>query len=146
MLQNDIQIGKRIGQGACSAVYYARNVKTSEPYALKMFNVNDRARRSQLLKEVKILAMLSCDALITFHGAFLKEGNIGVILEYMDKGSIEFLMSPRLQITEALVAAIAFQVSIHYCIYHIDALVYIYIYIYVVYNLLILYNFQITYS
>jgi serine/threonine protein kinase len=112
LLKNDIEIGKRIGRGACSDVYFARNLRTSEPYALKMFNINDRSRRSQLLKEIKILATLSCDALITFHGAFLKEGNIGVILEFMDKGSIEFLMNPRLQITEVLVAGIAFQVTL----------------------------------
>ena len=71
----------------------------------------DRTRRKQLEGEIKMLASLSCDALINFYGAFLKDGNIGVILEYMDRGSLEILLEKDVELTEACLAAIAFQVA-----------------------------------
>lgn len=58
-----------------------------------------------------MLASLSCDALINFYGAFLKDGNIGVILEFMDRGSLEILLDRDVQLTEACLAAMAFQVQ-----------------------------------
>ena len=62
-------------------------------------------------KEIKMLATLSCDALINFYGAFLKDGSIGVILEFMDRGSLEILLDRDVELTEACLAGIAFQVS-----------------------------------
>ncbi len=73
----------------------------------------DRTRRRQLEKEIKMLASLSCDSLINFYGAFLKDGNIGVILEYMDRGSLEFILERDVDLTEACLAGIAFQVHLN---------------------------------
>lgn len=110
VLPADIDIGKCLGQGACSKVFLATHMATGQPFALKMFNVFDRTRRRQLEKEIKMLASLSCDALINFYGAFLKDGSIGVILEYMDRGSLEILLEPDVHLTEACLAGIAFQI------------------------------------
>ncbi len=102
-----------MGQGACSTVYLARHRDTGDCFALKMFNVYDRSRRGQLLKEIKTLANVhDCDSLINFYGTFLKDGNIGVILEYMDMGSLEFLLEPKIRLTEIALAGIAFQVTL----------------------------------
>ena len=75
-----------------------------------MFNVYDRERRNQLQKEIKVLSMVQCDSLIAFFGAFHKGGNIGVILEYMDRGSLEFMLSPEIQVTEEAMAGITYQI------------------------------------
>jgi len=40
--EKDLVVEKRIGQGACSAVFRARHKRLGEKYALKMFNVFDR--------------------------------------------------------------------------------------------------------
>ena len=93
-------------------MFLATHLATGQPFALKMFNVFDRTRRRQLEKEIKMLASLSCDALINFYGAFLKDGSIGVILEYMDRGSLEILLDRDVELTEACLAAIAFQVAV----------------------------------
>ena len=60
-----------------------------------------------------MLATLSCDALINFYGAFLKDGSIGVILEYMDRGSLEILLERNVELTENCLAGIAFQVIVN---------------------------------
>lgn len=106
---NDLTLGRRIGQGACSTVNIAQHKRTGETYAIKLFNVYDRAQASQLYNEILLLTSFSCDALISLKGAFHDSGSIGVILEYMDRGSLEFLLEPSLHLPEGVLAAVAFQ-------------------------------------
>eukprot|EP00607_Mallomonas_marina_P007819 CAMPEP_0182419886 /NCGR_PEP_ID=MMETSP1167-20130531/4230_1 /TAXON_ID=2988 /ORGANISM="Mallomonas Sp, Strain CCMP3275" /LENGTH=378 /DNA_ID=CAMNT_0024595027 /DNA_START=91 /DNA_END=1227 /DNA_ORIENTATION=+ len=108
--EKDLIVEKRIGQGACSAVFRARHKRHGEKYALKMFNVFDRERRQQLQSEIRMLSRIQCDSLIAFYGAYLKEGNIVIILEYMDRGSLEFIKNPDVQITEEAMAGISYQI------------------------------------
>lgn len=106
----DLIMGDRIGQGACSSVNLARHRVTNEIYAVKMFNIYDHAQASQLYNEILLLTSFQCDALISLKGAFHDQGCIGVILEYMDRGSLEFLMDPDIRLSEDVMAAIAFQI------------------------------------
>lgn len=108
--EDDIVKEKRIGQGACSSVYKARHKVTGDLYALKMFSVYDKGRRDQLRKEIRMLASIDCDALIQFHGAFYKEGDVGVILEYMDRGSLEFIVDQNFDIDDYSLASITYQI------------------------------------
>eukprot|EP00601_Ochromonadales_sp_CCMP2298_P008049 CAMPEP_0173207488 /NCGR_PEP_ID=MMETSP1141-20130122/21960_1 /TAXON_ID=483371 /ORGANISM="non described non described, Strain CCMP2298" /LENGTH=497 /DNA_ID=CAMNT_0014133777 /DNA_START=160 /DNA_END=1650 /DNA_ORIENTATION=- len=107
---HDLILGNRIGQGACSSVNLAKHKRTAETYAIKMFNVYDKGQASQLYNEILLLTSFQCDALISLKGAFHDEGSIGVILEYMDRGSLEFLCDDRLEVSEQVMAAIAFQI------------------------------------
>lgn len=78
---------------------------------MKMFSVYDKERRKQLHKEIKTLSSVECESLITFYGAFHKEGSIGVILEYMDRGSLEFIVDSSIRLTDIAMAAISYQVT-----------------------------------
>lgn len=106
----DLEIGKRIGHGACSSVNIAQCRETGVKYAVKMFNVYDNAQARQLHNEILHLAQVECDALVAFKGAFHHEGHIGVILEYMDRGSLEFLLDESIELDEFVMAAIAYQI------------------------------------
>lgn len=106
---DDLIMGRRIGQGACSSVNLAKHKRTDETYAVKLFNTFDRSQAGQLYNEVKLLLSFQCDCLISLKGAFHDHGNIGIILEYMDRGSLEFLMDKRYRISEEVMAAISFQ-------------------------------------
>ena len=75
-----------------------------------MFNVYDKGQASQLYNEILLLTSFQCDCLISLKGAFHDEGSIGVILEYMDKGSLEFLMDEKIEISERVMAGISFQI------------------------------------
>ena len=107
---NDLDIGKRIGHGACSSVNIATHRMTGEKYAIKMFNIYDNSQANQLRREVKVLAEVDCDALISFKGAFHHEGHIGVILEFMDRGSLEFILDESIELDELTMGAIAYQI------------------------------------
>jgi serine/threonine protein kinase len=105
----DLEMGRNIGQGACSAVNIARHKRTGQTYAVKMFNVDDQNQASQLSKEILLLATVRCASLITLKGAFHDQGSIGIIIEYMDKGSLEFLMDTHINLPERVMAAVVFQ-------------------------------------
>lgn len=75
-----------------------------------MFNIYDKGQAGQLYNEILLLTSFQCDALISLKGAFHDEGSIGVIIEYMDKGSLEFIMDEKVEITEQVMAAISFQI------------------------------------
>ena len=61
---DDLILGKRIGQGACSMDNRARHKDTGEMYAVKLFNVYDKSQRSQMLKEISMLLEIDCPSLI----------------------------------------------------------------------------------
>jgi serine/threonine protein kinase len=121
-----------LGEGACSVVKRARHITTHEPYALKIFPVrNDAMRKTMLEKELRALCCLDCDCLVGLVGSFYdrQAGEITMILEYMDRGSLLDVMdyhatsafssslnrrvpsSPRggCALPEAAVASIAYQ-------------------------------------
>lgn len=106
----DLKIGSILGRGACSSVYAASHKRSGERYALKIFNVYDRGQASQLHNEILLLTSFQCDALISLKGAFHDHGSIGVILEFMDRGTIEFMKDPDVRVSDMAMAAMSFQV------------------------------------
>ena len=66
----DIEMLGHLGSGISSVVRRARHKRTRELYAVKLINVNDPDKRSMLMKEVKMLCLFDCDALVQFHGAY----------------------------------------------------------------------------
>lgn len=106
---SDLLIDKKIGQGACSTVNMAIHRRTGKCYAIKMFNIFNKSQRSQLFNEIHLLKDVQCEALVLFCGAFHTEGSVGVILEYMDRGSLDRI-DPSKPVTEKALGGIIFQV------------------------------------
>ena len=55
---------------------------------VQVINVFDKDKRHQLMKEMRTLHTASCPNLVSFYGAFFKEGQISIGLELMDAGSL----------------------------------------------------------
>ena len=91
-------------------MYFAEHMTTRKPYAVKIFNLYDRSRREQLISELAILTSQDCETLVKFHSAYMDSGSIGVIIEYMDFGSLDQLMKPTFRVSEPALAAIAYQI------------------------------------
>ncbi len=116
----DLIIGRRIGKGACSAVHVAEHDKSGELYAVKMFNAFDKVQRSQMIKEIKILTEVDCDCVVPIKGAWHQEGSIGIILAYMDHGSLEFMCNEKIEVDEQALAAIVSQILIGLAYLHFE--------------------------
>jgi len=106
----DLRIGEMIGRGACSIVLRAVHGPTGTPVALKVINLFDRSKREQLIREIVTLYDAQCPSLITFYGAFYREGSITIALEYMDGGSLANVLAQVGPISEFALANMAFQI------------------------------------
>jgi mitogen-activated protein kinase kinase 1 len=119
--KNDLDVVDQIGQGSCSAVFLACHKSSGTKYAIKKYNIFDKHRTEQLLRELEILTLeFRCDSLVRFYGVYHDQGTIGVILEYMDLGSLDFMMNQSVVVTERAMAATIFQIAWGLAFLHYD--------------------------
>ena len=74
-----------------------------------------KERRAMLLQELKTLCFVDCASLVKLHGAFLEQGTVTTVLEFMDKGSLGDLFANcdlwkgTKRLAEPVTAAITYQ-------------------------------------
>ncbi|KAG9456007.1 hypothetical protein H6P81_000515 [Aristolochia fimbriata] len=86
----DLDRIKRVGSGAGGTVYMVRHRPTNRTYALKVIYGNhEEAVRRQICREVEILRTADNPYVVRCHGMFDNAGEIQVLLEFMDGGSLD---------------------------------------------------------
>ena len=80
LVYDEIEMGDMIGRGCSSIVLHGVHAPTNTPLALKIINLFDKSKREQLIREIITLYDAQCPNLITFYGAFYREGANGFIL------------------------------------------------------------------
>jgi serine/threonine protein kinase len=70
--------------------------------------------------ELSSFLVVECPSLITFHGAFHRDAKIGIVLEYMDRGSLNDIIEEHFQVPEATLAAMTYQILIGLAYLHFD--------------------------
>lgn len=110
LLYEELSIGEMIGRGSSSVVLQGVHAPTGTQLALKVINLFDRSKREQLIREICTLYDAQCPNLITFYGAFYREGAITIALEYMDGGSLANVLEQVGPIPESVLANMAFQI------------------------------------
>ncbi|XP_004972013.3 mitogen-activated protein kinase kinase 5 [Setaria italica] len=79
-----------IGSGAGGTVWMVRHRTTGCAYALKvLYGKHDDAVRRQIVREVAILRTAEHPAVVRCHGMYELDGELQILLEYMDGGSLE---------------------------------------------------------
>jgi len=110
LVYDEIEIGEMIGRGSSSVVLHGVHGPTGTPLALKVINMFDKSKRDALIREIRTLYDAQCPSLITFYGAFYREGAITIALEYMNGGSLANVVNQVGPIPENVLAGIAFQI------------------------------------
>ena len=110
LLYGELVIGEVIGRGSTSIVLHAYHAPSGTPLALKVINVYEKGKREQLIREIETLYNAQCPNLITFYGAFHREGSVTIALEYMDGGSLANVLDQIGSIPQSVLANVAFQV------------------------------------
>jgi len=102
-----------LGRGACGVVIKALHMHTFRMVAVKDIVIFDKARRSQLMRELYALAQtpMEVPTLITLHAAFYHEGCVSLVLEYMNRGSLQEVQKKHGALSEEVLKHIAFQVT-----------------------------------
>lgn len=87
---SDLARGNRIGSGAGGTVYKVVHRPTSRLYALKVIYGNhEETVRRQICREIEILRDVNHPNVVKCHEMFDQNSEIQVLLEFMDKGSLE---------------------------------------------------------
>ncbi|CAN7011596.1 unnamed protein product [Brassica rapa subsp. trilocularis] len=80
----------RIGSGTGGTVYKVIHSPTSRPFALKViYGHHEDNVRHQICREIEILRSVDHPNVVKCHGMFDHNDEVHVLLEFMDKGSLE---------------------------------------------------------
>ncbi|XP_038725625.1 mitogen-activated protein kinase kinase 9-like [Tripterygium wilfordii] len=101
-----------LGHGNGGTVYKVRHKKTSEIYALKLVHGDsDPTVRRQVFREMEILRRTDSPRIVRCDGIYEKpSGDIAILMEYMDLGTLDTLLQRNGTITESALADVARQV------------------------------------
>ncbi|KAL6292599.1 hypothetical protein ACE6H2_000741 [Prunus campanulata] len=91
----DLEKLQVLGHGNSGTVYKVNHKRTSTAYALKLVhgNSNDPTVRRHLFREMEILRRTDSPHVVRCHAIFEKpSGDIGILMEYMDSGTLETLL------------------------------------------------------
>jgi len=84
----DLELLEVLGKGASSLVRRAVHTPSQTELAVKVINVFDKAKRDQLLRELRTLYSSAYQWLVSFHDCLYDDGAMYIVLEYMDGGSL----------------------------------------------------------
>ncbi|PKU87705.1 mitogen-activated protein kinase kinase 5-like [Dendrobium catenatum] len=86
---SDLERIRRVGIGSGGTVYMVRHRPTSRIYAMKVIcGDHDDAVRRQIYREIEILRASDNPFVVRCHGMYEQAGEIQILLEYMDGGSL----------------------------------------------------------
>jgi len=84
----------KVGEGSYGAVYKARDRITGMEVAVKVLDLQgDDAQAADLKREINILQSCSCKQIVAYGGAFVKDGQLWISMEYCGAGSLSDLMA-----------------------------------------------------
>ncbi|KAJ2723098.1 MAP kinase kinase (MEK) [Coemansia sp. Benny D115] len=107
--EEDLQIGKPMGEGAGGTVVKAIHLPTQTPMALKFIRADFNIRQ-QILKELQILHECNSPYIVSFYGAYPKDNGVQVCLEYMDLRSFDSIYRKNGPIPVAVLGCVTFSV------------------------------------
>lgn len=111
----ELEDEKQLGAGAGGVVLKGVIKKTGEKVAVKTVKVDDKAKRDQLLNEIRGLVVAeNCPYLVQWYAGFVnkKTNAVHVALEFMDLGSLRDLhrRAPNGHVPPNFLSCIAFQI------------------------------------
>jgi len=88
-------LGEQLGRGASSRVRLGVRKSTGQLMAIKVISASieqDKASRQMVLNEVRTACDASSEHIVTFFDAYVHEGSLHIVLEYMDAGPLDCLL------------------------------------------------------
>ncbi|CCF57987.1 hypothetical protein KAFR_0D03390 [Kazachstania africana CBS 2517] len=78
----------KIGQGASGGVYTANQVKSNELVAIKQMDLEKQPKKELILNEIIVMKESRHNNVVNFINAHLSKGNLWIVMEYMEGGSL----------------------------------------------------------
>lgn len=78
----------KIGQGASGGVYTAFEVGTNKCVAIKQMNLEQQPKKDLIINEILVMKDSKHKNIVNFMDSFLVRGDLWVVMEYMEGGSL----------------------------------------------------------
>ncbi|GAA94775.1 uncharacterized protein L969DRAFT_54952 [Mixia osmundae IAM 14324] len=95
----------KIGQGASGGVYTAYQVGTNLSVAVKQMNLKQQPKKDLIINEIVVMKESSHPNIVNFIDSFLVKGELWVVMEYMEGGSLTDVVTCNI-LSEGQIAAV----------------------------------------
>ncbi|CAO3645883.1 unnamed protein product [Cunninghamella blakesleeana] len=100
----------KIGQGASGGVYTAhKSGDDSSPVAIKQMNLQQQPKKELIINEIVVMKQSQHPNIVNFIDSYLWKGDLWVIMEYMEGGSLTDVVTCNMM-TEGQIAAVCREV------------------------------------
>ena len=101
----------KIGQGASGGVYTATEVGTNKCVAIKQMNLEQQPKKDLIINEILVMKDSKHKNIVNFMDSYLRQGDLWVIMEYMEGGALTDVIDNNPHITEEQISTICLEVS-----------------------------------
>jgi p21-activated kinase 1 len=107
----------KIGQGASGGVFTAYEVGTNKCVAIKQMNLEQQPKKDLIINEILVMKDSKHKNIVNFMDSFLIRGDLWVVMEYMEGGSLTDVVTFNIM-SEGQIAAVCREVSmiVHCCL------------------------------
>jgi p21-activated kinase 1 len=102
---------QKIGQGASGGVYTAYQVGTNALVAIKQMNLEAQPKKDLIINEILVMKESKHKNIVNYIDSFLYKGDLWVIMEYMEGGSLTDVVTANIM-TEGQIAAVCREVTL----------------------------------
>ncbi|KAJ2898966.1 hypothetical protein IWW38_001166 [Coemansia aciculifera] len=95
----------KIGQGASGGVYTAQPVGSPNIVAIKQMNLEKQPKKDLIINEILVMRESKHKNIVNFIDSFLNRGDLWVVMEYMEGGSLTDVVTNNLM-TEGQIATV----------------------------------------
>ncbi|CDH55976.1 pkinase-domain-containing protein [Lichtheimia corymbifera JMRC:FSU:9682] len=100
----------KIGQGASGGVFTARKASdTKTPVAIKQMNLEQQPKKDLIINEIVVMRKSQHRNIVNFIDSYLWKGDLWVVMEYMDGGSLTDVVTCNIML-EGQIAAVCHEV------------------------------------
>ncbi|GAA5841947.1 hypothetical protein JCM9279_003166 [Rhodotorula babjevae] len=99
----------KIGQGASGGVYTAYQVGTNMSVAIKQMNLEQQPKQDLIINEILVMKESRHANIVNFIDSFLLRGDLWVVMEYMEGGSLTDVVTCNIM-SEGQIAAVSREV------------------------------------
>lgn len=100
----------KIGQGASGGVFMAFEVGTKFCVAIKQMNLEQQPKKDLIINEIVVMKESKHKNVVNFMDSFLHDGDLWVVMEYMQGGSLTDVVTFNIM-SEPQIAAVCREVS-----------------------------------
>ncbi|KAJ8663807.1 hypothetical protein O0I10_000081 [Lichtheimia ornata] len=112
----------KIGQGASGGVYTAYSEGRDLPVAIKQMNLEQQPKKELIINEILVMKESRHKNIVNFIDSYLWRGDLWVIMEYMEGGSLTDVVTHNMMI-EGQIAAVCKEVLAGLCHLHANGVI-----------------------